>query len=147
MVFAPYWMTLLFLRYRLTTSTLCIKYCSLTNLTSNFLPITQPLPFEVTQSLIGLGQRIKTARLRRQLSQEELARACRIARRTLFSIETGAPGIAIGHIHTVLWKLGLLGTTSGVADPDADDHGKILEAARLGKRVRRPADKAEDNDF
>lgn len=114
---------------------------------SIILPISQTLPLEVSQSLILLGQRVKKARIRRQLSQEELAQACRIARRTLFSIEVGAPGIAIAHVYTVLWKLGLLATTRGIADPDADEHGKILEAARLGKRVRRPEDKTEDTDF
>lgn len=105
------------------------------------MPTTQAIPFEVSHSLVVLGQRVKKARMRRQLSQEELAQACKIARRTLFSIETGTPGIAVGHIYTVLWKLGLLATTRGVADPDADEHGKILEAARLGKRVRRPDDR------
>ena len=110
------------------------------------LPNTKA-PLEVSQTLVALGGRIRIARMRRQLSQEELAQACGIARRTLFSIETGAPGIAIGLICTVLWKLGLLATTRGLADPDADEHGKILEAARLGKRVRRPEQAAEDNDF
>jgi DNA-binding XRE family transcriptional regulator len=110
------------------------------------MPAAQAPPFEVTESLAVLGQRIKKARMRRQMSQEELAQACRIARRTLFSMEAGAPGIAIGHVYTVLWTLGLLSSTQAVADPDTDDHGKILEAARLGKRVRRPSE-AENNDF
>lgn len=113
----------------------------------NILRIYPSLPLEVTESLVELGQRIKTARIRRQLSQEELALACAISRRTLFSIEAGAPGIAIGHINTVLWRLGLLGTTRDVADPDADEHGKILAAARLSKRVRRTEAKPDDNDF
>jgi DNA-binding XRE family transcriptional regulator len=110
------------------------------------MPPIHALPFEIVESLALLGQRIRKARLRRQMSQEELAHACRIARRTLFSIEVGAPGIAIGHIYTVLWKLGLLPSTRAVADPDTDEHGKILEAARLGKRVRRPSE-TENNDF
>lgn len=109
------------------------------------MPATAP-PFEVVQSLEVLGQRIRQARLRRQMSQEELARACRIARRTLFNIEAGAPGVAIGHIYTVLWKLGLLAGTRALADPDGDEHGKILESARLGTRARRPKE-AIDNDF
>jgi DNA-binding XRE family transcriptional regulator len=109
------------------------------------MPVSQMLPLEVTESLVTLGQRIKKARIRRRISQEQLAHACRIARRTLFSIESGAPGIAIGNIYTVLWKLGMLSSTRTVADPDTDEHGKILEAARLGKRVRRPSE--PDNDF
>lgn len=110
------------------------------------MPTQQTLPFEVTQSLEELGRRIKQARMRRQMSQEELAKACRIARRTLFNIEAGAAGIAMGSVYTVLWRLGLLAGARALADPDTDDHGKTLEAARLGKRARRPAER-EDNDF
>jgi hypothetical protein len=45
----------------------------------------------------------------------------------------------------VLWKLGLLGTAAALAEPDADEHGRILEAARRPLRARRSA--AVDNDF
>ncbi len=48
---------------------------------------------------------------------------------------------------TVLWKLGLLSTAVALADPDADEHGRILEAARRPKRVRNPVDSDSDNDF
>ena len=48
----------------------------------------------------------------------------------------------------MLWALGLLTSTRAVADPDADQHGKTLEAARRVKRVVRgsTAD-TEDSDF
>jgi transcriptional regulator with XRE-family HTH domain len=81
------------------------------------------------------------------LSQEDLARACRIARTTLHRIEAGSPGSAIGAIYTVLWTLGLLSTAAGMADPDTDEHGKTLDAARQAKRVRSSGAKADDNDF
>lgn len=104
----------------------------------------QPIPFEVQQSVELLGERIRTARLRRQLSTDELARACGLGRRTLYRIESGEPGVAMGSVLAVLWKLGLLTTVRAVADPDADEHGKILEAARRPQRVRAAA---LDNDF
>lgn len=47
------------------------------------------------------------------------------------SLEAGALGVSIGLLLTVLWKLGLLESVSGVADPDADEHGKTMELARL----------------
>lgn len=106
--------------------------------------ISQPLPLEVQKSVALLGERIRTARLRRQLSTEELAKACGLGRRTLYRIENGEPGIAIGSMLAVLWKLGLLGTVRAVANPDDDEHGKVLEAARRPQRVRAPA---SDNDF
>jgi DNA-binding XRE family transcriptional regulator len=106
---------------------------------------TNSLPFEVRRSIELLGGRIKTARVRRQLTQTELADACGVARRTLMNIERGMPGSALGNVYTVLWRLGLLKTIEGVADPEADEHGKILAEARQGQRVRRP--QRVDNDF
>lgn len=106
--------------------------------------IIRSLPLEVLKSVELLGERIRIARLRRQLTMDELAKACGIGRRTLYRIENGEPGAAIGSLLTVLWKLGLLDTVRAVADPDDDEHGKILEAARRPQRVRVPA---PDNDF
>ena len=85
------------------------------------------------------------ARVRRRMSQEELAQACGITRKTLYALEKGAPGTSVATAFTALWKLGLLSTAVALADPDADEHGKILEAARRPKRVRNPVD--DDNDF
>lgn len=102
------------------------------------------LPREVLNHLEELGQRVRTARVRRRMSTEDLAQACGIGRRTLYRIENGEPGIALGTFLSVLWKLGLLETIHGVANPDTDDHGKTLEAALLPQRIRAPA---PDNDF
>ena len=102
-------------------------------------------PLDVATAAQRLGQNIRLARVRRRLSQEELAQACNITRKTLYVLEKGAPGATIATAFTVLWKLGLLGTAVALADPDADEHGKILEAARRPKRVRHPID--SDNDF
>ena len=107
----------------------------------------EPLPFEVVQQVEQLGQRVKLARVRRHLSQEELAAACQMARTTLHRIEAGSPGVAMGALYSVLWALGLLSTTHGVADPDADEHGKILDTARQAKRVRRAGARPDANDF
>ncbi len=106
--------------------------------------VTQALPLEVLKSVERLGEGIRTARLRRQLNMDELAQACGIGRRTLYRIENGEPGVAVGSLLAVLWKLGLLDTVRAVADPDGDEHGKILEAARRPQRMRAPA---PSNDF
>lgn len=105
---------------------------------------TEQLPREVLKHLDELGQRVRIARVRRHLSTEDLAQACGIGRRTLYRIENGDPGIALGTFLSVLWKLGLLDTIHGVANPDTDDHGKILEAASRPQRVRASV---ADNDF
>jgi transcriptional regulator with XRE-family HTH domain len=108
--------------------------------------VDSPLPFEVRKAVGKLGERIRIARIRRRMSQDELAMACDISRRTLYRIESGEAGIAVGNIFTVLWKLGLLDSTKMLADPDLDEHGKILESARMPQRVRSSASDI-DNDF
>src|SRR5690349_9772203 len=94
------------------------------------------LPLEVTNAVKRLGENIRLARLRRRISQDELAEASNITRKTLYAVEHGKPGTTVGTIFAVLWKLGLLDTATGVADPDADEHGKILEAAHRPRRAR-----------
>ena len=105
---------------------------------------TNQLPREVLKHLEELGLRVRTARVRRRMSTEDLAQACGIGRRTLYRIESGESGIALGTFLSVLWKLGLLDTLHGVANPDSDEHGKTLEAASRPQRVRAPT---PDNDF
>ncbi len=107
----------------------------------------QPVPFEVAEQIRELGTRIRTARTRRQMDQAELARTSHIARTTLQRIEAGRPECGIGAIYTVLWTLGLLGTAAVTADPDSDEHGKTLEAARQARRVRHPRAAPDENDF
>lgn len=106
-----------------------------------------PNPFEVAERVRELGARIRVARTRRKIDQAELARTSRMARTTLQRIEAGRPECSIGAIYTVLWALGLLATTDGVADPDSDEHGKTLEAARRVRRVHHPRTASDENNF
>lgn len=105
----------------------------------------EQVPFEVSESIKHLGENIRVARVRRRMRQEELAEKCGVARRTVYSIEKGIPGIAVGHIFSVLWTLGLLDSAKSIAEPNQDEHGKILAAAQQGQRVRDSAD--VDNNF
>ena len=109
------------------------------------MPKISNISFEVSEAVKALGAHIRIARVRRRLRQEALAEKCGISRKTLYGIEKGLPGSAIGNIYTVLWALGLLDSTRSVAEPDMDEHGKILEAAKLPKRIRESFD--IDNDF
>lgn len=106
---------------------------------------TATLPFEVRQAIVKLGESLRTARVRRHMSQDELATAAQVSRKTLYALENGAPGATIGTVVSVLWALGLIDTMNGLADPDTDEHGRILEAARRPIRVRSPS--GPDNDF
>jgi transcriptional regulator with XRE-family HTH domain len=94
------------------------------------------VPPLVTERLERLGDRIRTARLRRSWSIAMLASKAGINRNTLTAIEQGKPGTSVVALASVLWALGLDGALESVADPDQDSHGKSLEAARRPKRAR-----------
>lgn len=107
---------------------------------SNFV-----LPMEAVQRMAQLGQRIRVARIRRGWSVVDLAGKAGINRNTLTALEQGKPGTAVGVCFTVLWALGLDQSLDAVADPDADLHGKALEASRRPRRAGRTA--SDDHDF
>lgn len=52
-----------------------------------------------------MGEQIKLARLRRNLSSELVAERANISRSTLWSIEKGSPSVAIGYYAAVLHAL------------------------------------------
>lgn len=104
-------------------------------------------PNHVADQVIQLGQRIRLARIRRGWSVADLASKAGINRNTLTALELGKPGTAVGVCFTVLWALGLDRTLDGVADPDADLHGKALEAARRPSRAGKPRKGRDDYDF
>lgn len=106
--------------------------------------IATTAPLDVVSAAQRVGENIRLARIRRRLTQEELAQACGITRKTLYALEKGTPSATIATAFTVLWKLGLLNTAAALANPETDEHGRILEAARRPKRVRRPVE--ADND-
>jgi transcriptional regulator with XRE-family HTH domain len=105
------------------------------------------LPFEVEQRIKDLAYRVRLARTRRGMSITDLADKADINRNTLNALELGKPGVAIGVYVTVLWALGLEKTLDGVAHPDADLHGKTLEASRRPMRVRKSQKSKDDYDF
>jgi transcriptional regulator with XRE-family HTH domain len=88
------------------------------------------------QSLVRLGSRIRIARLRRKLRQEDLARQIGRTRATVIAIEQGSPTTEIGTYVVALWVLGLLRELDLVADPGLDRDGQALSFSAADKRVR-----------
>jgi transcriptional regulator with XRE-family HTH domain len=88
------------------------------------------------QALVRLGSRIRIARLRRKLRQEDLARQIRRTRATVIAIEQGSPTTEIGAYVSALWALGLLQELDLVADPGLDRDGQALSFSTADKRVR-----------
>ena len=81
------------------------------------------------------------------MSIADLAAKAGINRNTLNALELGKSGVALGGYVTVLWALGLDNTLEGAAHPDADAHGKTLEASRRPARVRKAQKSKDEYDF
>ena len=109
--------------------------------------IKKTLPTEATERIKELGHRVRLARMRRGMSIAEVAAKAGINRNTLNALELGKHGVAMGAYVTVLWVLGLDRTLDGVAHPDADTHGKTLEASRRPARVRKSQKSKNEYDF
>jgi transcriptional regulator with XRE-family HTH domain len=111
------------------------------------MAIQKTIPIEVTERIKELGYRVRLARTRRALSIAEAAAKAGINRNTLNALELGKAGVSLGTYVTVLWALGLDKTLDGVAHPDADIHGKTLEASRRPARVRKSQKSKNEYDF
>ncbi|MCX7362472.1 MAG: helix-turn-helix domain-containing protein [Alphaproteobacteria bacterium] len=106
--------------------------------------LTSP-PFEVEQALKTLGQNLRTARLRRNLSLEDIAAKVGVGRHVVGAAERGKPSTGIAVYVAMLWALGLTDQLTGVADPLSDEEGLLLANRR--ERVRAHPRKGLSNDF
>lgn len=81
------------------------------------------------RTLNRLGENIKYARLRRDLSAEQISERAGIGRSTLVKVEKGDQGVAIGTYLKVLFVLGLDADLLKVAEDDM--LGRRLQDAKL----------------
>ena len=85
--------------------------------------------------LVALGENIKLARLRRKLTAGQVAERAGISRRTLVSVEKGAPTVAMGIYLQVLFVLGLSDELLNVAKDDLLGR-KLQDADLVSSRKR-----------
>ena len=89
-----------------------------------------------TQKILEtIGEQIKLARLRRNLSTELVAERAGISRATLWAVEKGAPTVAMGTYAAVLHALGGMDKDLGMIARD-DDFGRKLQDLKLPTRKR-----------
>lgn len=88
------------------------------------------------RQLAKLGDNIKMARLRRDLSLRAVAQRAGISLNTVVAIEKGEPGVSIGAIVNVLHCLSLTEDISKVALDDA--LGRKLQDLELEPKKRAP---------
>jgi len=91
-----------------------------------------------------LGENIRLARLRRDITAEQLAERAGVSRSTLRLVEKGDAGVSFGTYASVLFCLGLE-KEIGVLGRD-DELGRKLQDSALGvaRRARRKPKAAQD---
>ncbi|MBR6001468.1 MAG: helix-turn-helix transcriptional regulator [Bacteroidales bacterium] len=92
------------------------------------------LPRDLARDMVQVGEQIRLARLRRDLSLAQVAERAMCSIPTLTKLEKGAPNVAIGIYLRVLYVLGLNGDILLLAKDDP--LGRALQDARLPHRER-----------
>ena len=102
-------------------------------------------PYEVEQAIQRLGKNLRTARLRRNLTIEQVAQKIGTGPRAVMDAEKGKLSTGIAVYTALLWAYDLLRPFSEVADPASDSEGLTLD--RLRGRERARTGKGLDNEF
>ena len=97
-----------------------------------------------TQTILSaMGEQIKMARLRRNLSAALVAERAGISRATLCAVERGAPSVAMGIYAAVLHSLNYMDRDLLLIAKD-DEFGRALQDLNLRIRRRAPKKKSVD---
>ena len=108
-------------------------------------PLFEAPPYEVESGIRRLGANLRTARLRRNLTLDDVAAKIGIGRRAVADAERGKPTTTIVTYVALLWTYGLLEDLGGLADPSNDAEGMAL--TRSTERARARTLELLDNDF
>lgn len=92
-------------------------------------------PYAVERGLARLGGGLRTARLRRNLTIEEVAEKIGAGPRAVSAAEKGNPSTGVAVFAALLWTYGLLDGFTGAADPARDAEGQALARAREPSRA------------
>ena len=106
--------------------------------------LTAP-PYAVEQALKRLGADLRTARLRRNLTIDDMAQKIGTGERAVVDVEKGKPSTGIAVYAAMLWALDLIDQMADLAAPEKDDEGQTLALSRDRHRARPKT--GLDNDF
>ena len=93
------------------------------------------LPHDVDRLCKTLGERIRTARKRRRLSQKTLADMAEVSRQTIQRIEAGDLAVGLGIFLSVVWSLRLEHEFEDLLNPERDREGLREDFRHLPQRI------------
>jgi transcriptional regulator with XRE-family HTH domain len=107
--------------------------------------LIQATPYPVARAIKRLGTNLRTARLRRNLTIEEIGTKIGTGPRAVSDAEKGKVSTSIAVYTALLWAYDLLGPMSELADPVLDEEGLSLSLLRERSRARAKVEL--DDDF
>jgi len=102
-------------------------------------------PYQVEKALKKLGSDLRTARLRRRLLIEDVAKKIGTSRFAVADAEKGKPSTGIAIYAALLWAYGFVDRLAEIIDPAQDEEGMTLSLHRTPSRAGRH--KQLNNDF
>jgi transcriptional regulator with XRE-family HTH domain len=101
-------------------------------------------PASVKRELRKIGDRVRAARLARNLPMQIVAERAMTTRQTIGRIEAGDPRVSFGTVLATLNALGLIDTVAGVAAPENDPVAGVRAAELRNRRARLPSTKSRN---
>jgi transcriptional regulator with XRE-family HTH domain len=102
------------------------------------MPTPSTLPLPAANALRKLGHDLAVARRKRGISTQDMASRLFVSRDTLWRMERGDPGVALGTLATAAFIFRLQDSLANLAAPAMDPLALSLDEDRLPKRIRRP---------
>src|SRR5665213_1337690 len=107
--------------------------------------LLQAPPYPVEQALTRLGENLRTARIRRKLTIDEVAQKIGTGRRAVMDAEKGKTSTGVAVYVALLWVYDLLSQLNETANPAKDEQGLRLIAPKARTRARKSGEL--DSDF
>ena len=102
-------------------------------------------PYPVERAIKSLGANLRTARLRRNLTIEEVGDKIGTGPRAVADAEKGKVSTGIAVYTALLWAYDLLGPMKELANPALDEEGLSLSLSKERTRARKK--EGLDDDF
>lgn len=97
----------------------------------------ETLPQPAIEALCQLGDNLKVARLKREITLQEWAKRMNVSIPTLVRMERGDPSVGVGVYVTAMWLVDALESLKNTASPESDKVAITLETHRARKRGTR----------